>query len=331
MLCAGIRVGRMMSQVTASTTVFCLSADPPAELPPSYSEDHAFDSASLEGATGSHACFVGKISAAGATLRIDEARDPGEIMILHLANGQAIDGHIAWSTTEEAGFVFDSPVDVVSTLARNLARLPAERRRVPRVELYLAIGIRRGDQFEIARTRDLSQAGVGIDTRLVLAEDDVVQVALDGLHPIAGTVKWSREGKAGIAFDHELAWQTLMPWLREAQRMPAPRTAASRADETRDFGLGKDKTAMRIDAAARVREGARWWNVHIRMLSPLLVEFDASADIAKGTQLWIALPGAAGWPATVLEAHAGHYLAEFRLPLRPHDMEQLGFPRALRG
>lgn len=319
-----------MTEGAASTTVFSLCADPPASLPTGFhGGDAVLDAAWLVSETERRPCHLRKFSAAGATLRVAAPLEPGDVLILELQNGQAIEGHIGWSTEDEAGFVFDAPMDVVSTLARNLAILPAERRRVPRVELQQSVGIRHGDQFEMGRTRDLSQAGVGLETRLDLAEGDAVQVAFDGMSALGGIVKWAQDGKAGIAFDTELAWQTLMPWLREAQNAPSPRTPASRGiDDARSFGLANDKAAIRIDAPARVREGARWWNVQIRMLTPHLVEFDTpAAGFAKGAQLWIALPGAAGWPASVIEADQGHYLAEFRLPLRKHDLDLLGLTR----
>lgn len=319
-----------MKEAIASTTVFSLSSEPPGSLAVAPVDgDNAYEAAWLTSESQRHDCLIRKFSAGGAALRIAAPIEPGELLTLELPNGQAIEGHVSWAIEDEAVFVFDAPADVVSTLARNLARMPDERRRVPRVELRHAVGIRHGELFEIARTRDLSQAGLGIETRLPLSENDEVQVAFDGLRTMAGTVRWARDGKAGIFFESEIPWQHLMPWLRAAQRSPS-HPPAPRLDESRDFGLGKDKTAIRLDAAARVRTGVHWWNVHIRMLSPLVVEFDATASFAKGTQLWIALPGTAGWPASVVEANDGHYLAEFRLPLRKHDLDQLGLARLAR-
>jgi len=312
-----------MSEGAASTTVFSLCAELPASLPSGFHDgDAVLDTAWLTGNSQSHACLVRRFSAAGATLRVTDCLDVGEAGALELLNGQAIAGHIDWCTEGEAGFVFDAATDVVSTLARNLAILPAERRQVPRVELRHPIGIRHGEAFEICRTRDLSQVGVGVETRLALAPDDMVQIALDGLRPMQGSVRWASGNKAGIAFGTEVPWQTLMPWLRQAQKAPPPR-AARTIEEAPGFGLGKDKAAIRLDTAARVREGVRWWNVQVRILTPTLVEFEAAADFAKGAQLWIWLPGTTGWPITVLENAHGHYLAEFRLPLRQHDLDQL--------
>ncbi len=123
-----------------------------------------------------------------------------------------------------------------------------------------------------------------------------------------------------------------MPWLRQTQRNPsrAANAAPLRAlhEEVKGFGLSNDKHAIRVDAPARVREGAHWWNVRVRNITPHLVEFEAEALFDKGAQLWVELPRIAGWPATVIDGDGhGHYLAEFRLPLRQHDLAQLGGPR----
>ncbi|MCW3837759.1 PilZ domain-containing protein [Sphingomonas canadensis] len=304
-----------------------MSADPPVLVPlGGGAGSDSLESAILAGPEDRIQVAIRRLSAVGATLSVDpetvEALVPGEPWVLELRNGQRIEGTLAWATEGEAGFAFVHPVDVVGTLARNLAILPAERRRVPRIELRHTVGIRCGREFELARTRNLSQAGVGIETALDLAPDDAVQIALDGLPTLSGHVRWMQDGHAGIAFDAEVAWQVLMPWLRHAQHSPtqgspgAPRRALH--DELRGF-LATHKDAVRVEAPARVRRGANWWNVRVRSLTPQLVEFDASAHFEKGTPLWIALPRIAGWPATVVEGEDGTYLAEFRLPLREQD------------
>jgi len=313
-----------MTEVLASATVFSLGADLPAALlAPSGESDQALDTAILVGEASRETCHIRRFSAAGATLRFPAPLVPGEAHILELRNGQTIPGTISWNDEAEAGFVFDAPIDVVGTLARNLAILPAERRQVPRVEIHQTVSLRRGNNVEFARMRDISQTGLGVETDLALQIDDPVQLAIDGLRPIGGVVRWAHDGLAGIEFGEELGWQTLMPWLRQVQSHPM-RGANARArtlhEEERGFGLAADKQMIRLDSPARIREGVRWWNVLVRNLTPTLVEFEAAASFAKGAQLWLSLPGTPGWPTTVIEAEQHRYLAEFRLPLREHDL-----------
>ncbi|MEZ0243524.1 MAG: PilZ domain-containing protein [Sphingomonas sp.] len=309
----------------ASSTIFSLNADLPTALPaPAEGHESSLDSAVLAGDHERSPCLIRRFTAAGATLRLPTTDlAEGDLRILELKNGQTIPGTIGWLAEDEVGFMFDAPMDVVGTLARNLAILPAERRHVPRVEIHQTVCLHRGNNVEFSRTRDISQAGVGIQTNLALQEGDVVQLAFDGLRPLTGKVRWERDGFAGIAFDEELGWQTLMPWLRDVQNRPQ-RPAGTRThgfhDEDRGFGITADKNAILLNAPGRVREGTIWWNVQVRSLTATLVEFEAAADIAKGTQLWISIPGSTGWPISVIEAEAHRYLAEFRLPLRQHEL-----------
>ncbi|HVJ02820.1 MAG TPA: PilZ domain-containing protein [Sphingomonas sp.] len=306
-----------MTVAVASATIFSLAGDPPRALVHDADAHAEFDSAHLHDGGDRHACALHKLSAVGATLRVAEALREDSPMRLELANGQSMDGRLAWHSAGEAGFVFDQPIDVVGALARNLAHLPAERRQVPRVETQQPVSVRHQGNVELARSRNISQGGAGIETRLELAIGDTVQLTFDGLRPLDGTVRWIGKGLAGVAFNEELAWQLLMPWLRQVQQNGGA-GAAGRSFETE--GLMPDKHAIRIDAPARVREGVRWWNARIRALTAHLVELETRAPVAAGTQLWISLPHVGGGPANILEARGGRILCEFRLPLRPTDL-----------
>jgi PilZ domain len=194
---------------------------------------------------------------------------------------------------------------------------------LPRIELRQTVGIRCDGRVEQVRTRNISQGGVGIETRTALEPGLAVQLTVDGLRPLDGTVRWVDHGAAGIAFAEELGWQMLLPWLRSLQRDHSASPATGGDHES----LLADPKALRLDAPARVREGVRWWNVRVRAITPYLVEFEARHAFVPGSQLWVALTGLGGGPARVLEADQRRALCEFRLPLRASDLR--GF--AVRG
>jgi len=305
-----------MRQGLASSTIFSLAADLPAAEPLALAASD-LDAATLTGEGVNLPCAIRKLNAAGATLHHDAGLTEGDALSLVLASGQSIPGTIAWVTGEAAGFVFDAPIDVVSTVARTLASLPAERRQMPRIELHQTVSLSHKGAIEFTRSRNLSQGGTAIDSRRVLLPGDAVQISFDGLRPIDGTVRWSHEGQAGVEFDEALPWQILMPWLRQVQQTPAH---PIRSGVFPPAGLIPDAHAIQLDAPARVREGVRWWNVQLRGLTSQLVEFETRAPLAQGTPLWIALPHIGGAPASVLERDHHRYLCEFRLPLRPSDL-----------
>lgn len=311
-----------MTQALRSATVFSLAAEPPRVSPLSADSQASFDAATLLVADAAHPCTLRKLTTLGATLSLVLEQHEQGAARLQLANGQLFEGRVDWCSDGEAGFLFDAPVDVIGTLARTLASLPADRRSMPRVEINQTIFIRSGDKVELARTRNVSQGGVGVDTRLELGIGTPVQVTLDTLRPIDGTVRWCRQGQAGIEFREELGWQTLMPWLRHVQRVQAGAIRTPAAIEA--DGMIPDKHAIRLDAPARVREGARWWNARLRGLTARLVELETGATFRPGVQLWVSLPQIGGGPAAVIEAAHNRILCEFRLPLQPRELGQYG-------
>jgi len=314
----------------ATSTVFSLGNDLPGIVGASADDGPGCEAGVLVHDGRRDSCLIRKFSAAGATLQIDEPVATGDPVLLELQNGLSIRGTTSWYRGDEAGVVFDKPVDVVGTLARTLATHSAERRRVPRVEVRQTVCIRRGNDVDFGRSRDISQAGVGVDTGLSLKAGEKVQVTFDGLRPLDGVVRWAVGGSAGIAFTTDIGWQTMMPWLRQVQQSPAAKAPARPANagvafddlESR-FGLSADKQMVRTDTPARVREGTRWWNVRLRGVTQHLAEFESTASFAPGTAIWLWLPQVGGWPTTVSEMQGNHCLVEFRLPLRQHELDQM--------
>lgn len=306
-------------QPVRSGTIFSLAADPPRAFAEVREAHTAFDAALLIAADAQYPCSLEKLTAVGATLCITADLASGDSVTLELNNGQGISGRVGWIVDGEAGILFDQPIDVIGTIARNLAALPADRRHMPRVELRQTAAVRHDSRVEHGQTRNISQGGLCIETALDLSRDAPVQLTLDGLRPLGGTVRWVRDRLAGIAFDEDLGWQTLMPWLRGVQQA-ALAGAPPLPVEAEAEGMIPDKHAIRLDAPARVREGVRWWNARVRGLTAQLVELETRAHLLPGAQLWVALPEIGGGPASVVEAAHGRLLCEFRLPLRPSDL-----------
>lgn len=308
-----------MTQGLRSATIFSLAAEPPRAIVQDGDAHAEFDAAHLVSASERYAVSLQKLSAAGATFALQASLEHGEPLSLELANGQRIPGRIDWCEHGEAGLIFDDRIDVIGAIARNLASLPAERRNMPRVEVQQAVSIRTSRRTVLARTRNISQGGACLEGKIDLAAGETAHLTFDGLRPLRGSIRWVLGGLAGVAFDEELSWQTLMPWLRHSQQLiatPAPGSAPIGQAES----LIPDKHAIRLDAPARVREGVRWWNARVCALTAHLVELETRARVAVGTQLWVAMPEIGGGPASVLEVGHNRILCEFRLPLRPSEL-----------
>ncbi len=111
-----------------------------------------------------------------------------------------------------------------------------------------------------------------------------------------------------------------MPWLRQVANRRPP--VASSVD-TPSSPLGAVKNALKLDIATHVRSGSSWWNAKLLTLSNALVDFESDTEFAPLSGLWLSLPEIGGWPIRVIECHGTRHVAEFRLPLRPHEMARL--------
>ena len=308
--------------IPARSAIFSLSG----ELDPARvgAVEDAAPARLLLGSAGERHCFVHRITSAGATLTVSGPISDGDRATIELPFGLTADGSIVGNDPAALPFRFDVPVDVVGELARCLASLPAERRQMPRIELRQRLCIRHEGQVDFAWTRNLSPAGIGLDTRAQLTPGAQVEITLDGLRPIQGEVRWAENSQAGIAFAEELGWQLLMPWLRKiASQRPGPVAVPRSVHDIAPSALGAVKDALRLDIATHVRSGANWWNVKLNSLSSALVEFESETEFAPLASLWLSLPEIGGWPIRVIECHGARHVAEFRLPLRPHEMARL--------
>lgn len=163
-------------------------------------------------------CFIRKISALGATVQAPIRKAPGEAVSVELGNGQRPAGKIAWVRGGEAGVAFNQPVDLLALINRSLIAQPAERRRMPRVELRCAMHIRWGGHFDLAVLRNISASGMQIEGDNLPDRGTMVSAFLEGLVVPAGEVVWRRDNLAGIELFEELSWTSLVPWIREYMR-----------------------------------------------------------------------------------------------------------------
>jgi hypothetical protein len=258
---------------------------------------------------------------AGASITVTGPVSHGTRATIELPFGMEAKGQLVGGGTDRPiALRFDAPMDVVGALARCLAAQTAERRQMPRIELRQRLCVRHSGQVDFAWTRNLSPAGIGIETKAELIPGEPVEITLDGLRPLAGEVRWSERGQAGIAFAQELGWQLLMPWLRKIASAPRVQPAAPNLAPST---LGAVKDALRLDLATHVRSGVSWWNAQLNALSSALVEFESDTEFAPLSSLWLSLPEIGGWPIRVIECHGARHVAEFRLPLRPHEMARI--------
>ena len=320
--------GRMLSEgVEPLDTIYSLSGEVPPIEALAYEDDASvLEPGSVVAGSIRQVCLIRKISAGGAILHADIPIDEGSRLELELQTGEHLDGTIAWRRGFELGFRFDEAIDVLPLLARNLVSQPGERRRMPRVEVSCPARLETGSNNVLVMIRDIAQGGVKIEAPFSVTLEEKVVITPEGLYPIEGVVRWSGGNMAGIAFQPELEWQELMPWLRARRDMPSSEPFPA-PDMAQDAPLAPSETAhpgsVQLNLPARVREGTRRWNIDVGSLTSRTVEFDSFAALRLGTLLWIVLPGLEGWPARIVAIDGYRFTCEFTQPLHPAVLERI--------
>lgn len=274
-------------------------------------------------------CFLRRVTRLGAVLSIDTPLTPGERLDLALLTGDQLAGTVEWTAGSEVGLRFDRPADVFALISRNLVRQPGDARRMPRIEIQVSALLETAGRSEFVTVRNLSDGGARIEARTPLAARQQVVLTLDNFRPVPGSVRWTREGAAGIAFEPELSWQEIMPWLRQSH------AAATAAEPEPDLwagpltpvpgpkAAGPQPREIGLNLAARVREGSRRWTIEVQQIDAHRVRFISYSPLEPGRLFWISLPGLAGWPARVAEQNGDLVTCDFTQPLHPAVIERI--------
>lgn len=186
-------------------------APPPPGLGP-------FDVGAIYDSASRQECSIRKISALGATVRVRLSKAPGDAVAVELGNGQRPAGTIAWISGGEAGVSFNQPVDLLALINRSLISQPAERRKMPRVELRCPVHIKAGGTFDRVMMRNISANGLQIEGEDLPAVGTFVSLFVDGLVVPPGEIVWRKDNLAGIELFEELSWTSIVPWIREIMR-----------------------------------------------------------------------------------------------------------------
>lgn len=161
-------------------------------------------------------CLIRNISAGGVMAHVYSKLLPGQAVTVELKATQPASGRVVWVDEAEAGIKFDTLVDVAELLANPTVLDNGWRPRTPRVEIDRMATLRAGARTYWVHARDISQSGVKVETDNPPPADTEIVVALDGLRPIPGIVRWSSDTACGIAFNQLIPFGELIAWLKSA-------------------------------------------------------------------------------------------------------------------
>lgn len=159
-------------------------------------------------------CLVRNISAGGVMAHVYRSIPVGTRVSIEIKNDDPIQGKVLWERDSNIGIGFDDPIDVPDLLATSKILGDGRMARRPRVAIDRTVKVRCGADVDHFRALDISQGGLKIECEQGLPINADVVVTLDGFRPLAGIVRWQREGHCGISFIQVIPIAELCEWLR---------------------------------------------------------------------------------------------------------------------
>lgn len=162
-------------------------------------------------------CLIRNISAGGMLIRAYSTIEQGTRLSIELKQGEGISGFARWTKDECVGVSFDSPIDVLALISN---ANDGQRPRMPRIEVQCTAWVRDGSSTHRMKASNISQGGIRVEGQAELAIGTEVVVALNGLPPLPGAVRWQDGWAYGITFNRVIALSDLVAWLQEQREKP---------------------------------------------------------------------------------------------------------------
>lgn len=156
-------------------------------------------------------CLIKNISAGGMLIHAYCHLSSGTPLTIELKTGVQVSGSVSWTRDDNAGIEFDQPIDVLDILSSSAG---GPRPRMPRIEVTGSAKVRFDGRVYQARLCDISQGGTKLECHAPFEVNADVVVALPGLGPHAGVIRWIEHGVVGVTFNCMLSLGELVGWLK---------------------------------------------------------------------------------------------------------------------
>jgi hypothetical protein len=161
---------------------------------------------------GEELCRIRNISAGGIRAETTHSHAVGEHVVIELRADQRLAGSIAWSHGTSVGVLFDESIDIAQVLSK-AANDDRHHARQPRIEAPCVARLLIGTESYFVPVTDISQGGIKVASREIGCVGALTVVTVDGLPSVEGSIRWLRDGHAGIAFNVPFPFDELTRWL----------------------------------------------------------------------------------------------------------------------
>ena len=173
--------------------------------------------AKLHTAKGEALCLIRNISPGGLTAHVYSTLDIGGAVVFEFISGALVGASVVWQRDNIAGMQFVDRVDIATVFGLRDVSPPVPGPRAPRIKLDIPAAIRLGTGHRAITLNNISQGGARIHSAEPLEPGLNLTLLVDGLAPLAGRVRWYRDGSAGVAFYTPVPFDLLAQWLPMAQ------------------------------------------------------------------------------------------------------------------
>jgi hypothetical protein len=157
-------------------------------------------------------CRIRNISAGGLMAETTSPHETNVPVTVELNSNQHIAGTIVWVRDTTVGIKFDQNVDLREVLANRRPRI-GFRPRPARLDIQCNATVQIGSLYHKVAVKDISLGGIKVHLRERECLGKDVNVTVESLRPIKGTIRWHQDGMAGIVFQRPLTFDELAEWL----------------------------------------------------------------------------------------------------------------------
>lgn len=168
---------------------------------------------------GEELCLVRNISIGGLMAHVFSGLDLADPVTIEFKSEHSVRGRVVWRQDDLAGIRFAHPIELSEILSNQFQSsfLPLAP-RAPRAEVNVPAMIRSAGNWQPIILRNISQGGARVQLSESASLGKTVLLAAPGLTVIPGTVRWHRDGNAGVSFDRAVPFSDIARWVADSHR-----------------------------------------------------------------------------------------------------------------
>jgi hypothetical protein len=157
-------------------------------------------------------CLLRDISPEGVKVEIYVAAEVGAHIQVELRTGHMLGGRITWMEDRMIGVAFDEAMPMSAMLAHCSFDDRLGKLRSPRLNVNMRGVLQAGGEQKVVPIGNISQAGAQIGASDPLEPGATCMIGFPGLPLRAATIRWWREGEAGLMLEQPLEFAEFAEW-----------------------------------------------------------------------------------------------------------------------